>query len=218
MSNNMFSGEAIKKSVDESKDRQKKIKQKIIPKGFNLLTLKEIEYKKSKNDDPMFVLHIAKAKDPKEEFKPSLEYLVIQEGGFERTPGVNLNVYTLVSFFLNAFGYTLKEPTSEDIYEDILKQFKKFKGKDFRGVMRWKKELNQNMTMAFMRSNIWWDRVALINDVTLKAESVSKEQCFIDISPREKLILKGDVNPAEKVDKHGAPVISDSGETDDLPF
>lgn len=216
---NMFSKESINTAVDESKERQKKAKQILMPKGFNILVLKEVEYRKTRADDPMYVLHFSKKGDKEEKYKDIQEYIVIQEEGLKTKTGVNMNVLKMVSFFLNSFGYTLKEPDTEDPFGDITKQLKKFEGKEFRTIIIWRKSLNQKQTTAFVKAEISFDRSVSINDTSLKEGSVNPDACNIDLSPRDKAILKGDILPKgdKPKDDHGTPKITDDAH-DDLPF
>lgn len=215
----MFSADAINKAMEQNKEEQKKLKQKLLPRGFNILELESVKLEKSKNNDPMFVITVKKADDKAEEFRSTSEYLVIQENGLTTKEGINLNVYTILLFFANAFKYTLKEPDADDPYGDIEKQLKQFEGKRFRGIIAHKMELNQQGTKAFAKASVIFKRCVDISDTSINENNVDANQYFTDLSPRDKAILRGDAPaPAGKAaDVHGVPEIHDE-DVDKLPF
>jgi len=223
MSGNMFSADAINKAVKENVEEQKKLKQKQLPMGFHILELVSVKLEKSKDQDPMFVLTIRKADDKKEEFRTISEYLVIKENGLTTKSGVNFNVYIMLTFFVNSFKFTPKEPGSDDPYGDIEQQFKTCEGKTFRGVINHKMELNSKSTKATPRAHLEFRKCTDIADMTLNEKSVGDPKAlFTDLSPKEKAILKGEAQPAAKYsgtsnDTHGVPTVSDN-DVDDLPF
>ena len=221
----MFNADAIKRAMEENELEQKKLKQIIIPKGFHILTLHSVEYKKSKNGDPQFVLTIKKAEDKDEKFRPVTEYLTIMESGLTTKKGVNISVYQLLLFFANAFKYTVTPPDADDPYGDVEKQLKQFEGKQFRGVIAHKMELMSNSSKAFCKSELVLNRCTDLADTSLNEKTVDPAQYFTDLSPKDKATLRGEVSGDTKkksgppADDHGVPFIGDDDENPDkLPF
>jgi hypothetical protein len=225
----MFSEDAIKKAVEQNQEEQKKMKQKLLPRGFHILELVSIDLKKSKAGDPMFVITVKKGDDKNEEFRTVSEYLVIQESGLTTKEGINANVYRMLAFFANAFKYVPKQPDADDPYGDVEKQFKQFEGKQFRGIIAHKMELLPKANKAIAKAELIFKRCTDLADQTLNEKVVDANQYFTDLTPRDKAILRGDIIPDQKpgtesggspiTDFHGVPDLGDLDENPDkLPF
>ena len=217
---NMFDQDQLNQMMETNKEEQKKLKQKTMPPGFHVLILEDVELEKTKtNNDPMYVITVKKKEDPKEELRPVKEYLVISENGLKTKQGHNQNLYNFVSFFVNCFKFVPKDIDNDDPIGDLLLKVKKYKGKEFRGVIMHEQSLNSNKTAKFISAKLVTKRSGNINDTAINEETVPKTTK--KLSPKDQAILDGRILPdnvqPKVTDNHGTPDVTDDP-GDDLPF
>ena len=222
--NEMFDKSAIDAAMEENKQEQKKLKQKLVPRGFQLMKLKEIKLDRTKPEKgahPMFVITVHQAQDEKEEFKDISTYLVIKPDGLKTKSGMNLNLFQAMMFFVNCFGHKVTEPNADDPYGDLESQFKDHEGKEFRTIVVHKKELTQKFK-PFMKAEIILRRCTHKDDLSLNKDNVDPKDCFTDLNPKDRAILEGKIIPGQdnmaKDDAFGTPKIGDDDDTETVPF
>ena len=203
---NPFNKETLGKVKEQNASEQKKIRQKLISMGFNILAIQDIVYKLSKEKHPMFVLSIKKAEDAKEEFKIITEYYPITPNGLTTDFGMNLNLYSFLSFFMNSFSFSVKEVDDDDPYGSLLKQVEKFKTKKFRGIVMHKIESGSKGS-TFRKASI-------INKFCTKLEDTSINE---ETAKTLSLVKDSRKTNYTMTPTNDAPDISDE-KVSDLPF
>ena len=199
--------EQLEAAKKQNAVEQKKARQKIIPKGFNVLLFSKVEFKMSKSNYPMFVLTFKKANDKNEDFRESSEYLAITPSGVETDFGMNLNLYTAIAFIKNAFGYELEELDEDDAYGDLLKKLKSFEGKSFRGIIQHRLESTSSGSMI-TRPSLLWRYVGRIDDPSINEKTLPESALY-------KNAVKKNYTPAP-TENNDAPDIPDA--TEKVPF
>ena len=207
----LISKEQLEAAKKQNAAEQKKVRQKIVPRGLNILTLKDVSLELSqRSKEPMFVFAFRKSNDKNEDFKEMVERMVISENGLKTDFGVNLNLYYVLIFLKNAFGYEVDELDEDDPMGDLLKKIKAFVGKSFRGIVRHQKE-NTSNGGTFIKPALMWKYVGKIDDPTINKDTLPESALFKDAT------RKKDYTVHEEEKHSDAPEIPDTP-VSDTPF
>ena len=228
----LFGQAVVDAAIKESEDFKASLDKEIIPLGLNMLVIEKVDIEFSKNNEPMFTIEYAKAKD-REKYKTFKDYFFFGANAAMDKQGHNISAKKIVAFFKDAFGYSIKPTHAEDTVEalnEILGQVKQFEETRFRAVVKHEKRLNQRL-VEFLAPAIAF--CGLHSDENINEKSYDAAKLLIPLSEYDRQRLAGTATSkkssgaagggaaktaagaATGSPNIGAPPVNDD---DDLPF
>ena len=229
----LFGQAVVDAAIKESEEFKAGLDKEIIPIGLNMLVIEKMDLEFSKNNEPMFTIEYAKAKD-REKYRTFKDYYFFGATAAVDKQGHNISAKKIVAFFKDAFGYSIKPTNAEDTVEalnEILGQVKQFEETRFRAVVKHEKKLNQRL-VEFLAPAISF--CGLHNDENINEKSYDADKLLIPLSEYDRQRLAGNTptkknngaagaakatgaanHPGTGAQNLGAPPVNDD---DDLPF
>lgn len=205
----LLSKETINKVKSENEERKEKYagdKRPYIQAGERILHLSNVELKNSKKtNDSMLVIELSEDKDK----RPLIENYMLTGNG------AGIGQEKAVSFLINAFGHEIPVCETE---MDVLKEFLKFKGKQFKAAVKIKEKLyeyttqdgNKGMTIQ-KQPQLWYTGKIDDNGFRVKLDKIVEELSSED---KHKFIEYQKNKPAD----NESQVDQEKETPDNLPF
>jgi len=153
--------ETIKKALDTKEvDRREPISA-----GENILTIKDVKAKLSKNGNPMVLLDL---------IKDEMHKILMVNYTLSSETGATM----LVQFMMNSFGYVMQPSETE---EDVVNQIRQYIGVKFKAAIRLKERLNEDGSRIFTYPDLWY--TGKIDDTSFM---VSNKKLTVELSKEDK--------------------------------